>query len=55
MMLSLTCVIIESVGLPSVDMWFDRGEDQYCGLSIGWNGGDSWIPSGDMDSYAQIC
>jgi hypothetical protein len=46
MMLSLACVIVESFGLPSVMMWLDRGEDRCCGLSKGWNGGDSWIPLG---------
>jgi hypothetical protein len=48
-------VILLSVGLPSVVMLGDRGEDQRWGLSIGWNDGDSWIPSGDMDGYARIC
>jgi hypothetical protein len=43
-----------SVGLPS-EMWVDCGEDRCCGLSIGWNGGDGWILSGDVDSHAQIC
>jgi hypothetical protein len=43
------------VDLPSIVMWGDRGEDHCCGLSIGWNGGDGWIPSGDVDSYARIC
>jgi hypothetical protein len=33
MMLSLACDSIESVGLPSVVMWDDRGEDRCCGLS----------------------
>jgi hypothetical protein len=33
MMLSLACVSIESVGLPSVLMWGDRGEVRCCGLS----------------------
>jgi hypothetical protein len=33
MMLSLACVSIESVGLLSVVMWVDRGEDRCCGLS----------------------
>jgi hypothetical protein len=33
MMLSLACVNIESVGFPSVEMWFDRGEDRCYGLS----------------------
>jgi hypothetical protein len=54
MMLSLACVLL-SVGLPSAVMRGDRGEDRCCGLSIGWNGGDSWILAGDMDSHAQIC
>jgi hypothetical protein len=31
-MLSLACVFV-SDGLPSVEMWFDRGEDRCCGLS----------------------
>jgi hypothetical protein len=31
-MLSLACVFVR-VGIPSVEMWFDRGEDRYCGLS----------------------
>jgi hypothetical protein len=48
-------VLLFRVGLPSVMMRGDHGEDQCCGLSIGWNGGDSRIPSGDEDSYAQIC
>jgi hypothetical protein len=26
-------------------LWFEQG----------WNGGDGWIPSGDIDSYARIC
>jgi hypothetical protein len=43
-----------SVGLPS-EMWVDCGEDRCCGLSIGWNGGDGWILSGDVDSHARIC
>jgi hypothetical protein len=29
--------------------------DRCYGLSIGWNGGDGWIPLGDVDGYAQIC
>jgi hypothetical protein len=32
MMLSLACVFV-SDGFPSVEMWFDRGEDRCCGLS----------------------
>jgi hypothetical protein len=55
MTLSLACVSIESVGLPFVVMWGDRGEDECCGLSMGWNDGDSWNPSGDVDSHARIC
>jgi hypothetical protein len=31
-MLSLTCVFVIG-GLPSVEMWFDHGEDQCCDLS----------------------
>jgi hypothetical protein len=31
-MLSLACVFVR-VGLPSVEMWFDHGEDRCCGLS----------------------
>jgi hypothetical protein len=30
----------ECCGLPSIEMWFDRGEDRCCDLSNGWNGGD---------------
>jgi hypothetical protein len=30
--LSLTCIFVRD-GLPSVEMWFDRGEDRCCGLS----------------------
>jgi hypothetical protein len=30
--LSLTCVFVRG-GLPSVEMWFDHGEDRCCGLS----------------------
>jgi hypothetical protein len=30
-MLSLACVFMRN-GLPSVEMWFDRGEDRCCGL-----------------------
>jgi hypothetical protein len=33
MMLSLTCVFVRVFGLPSVEMWFDRGEDRCCDLS----------------------
>jgi hypothetical protein len=54
---SLWCWVwlVLSVGLPSIMMWGDHGEDRYCGLSIGWNGGDGWIPSGDVVCHAQIC
>jgi hypothetical protein len=30
--LSLACVFVRE-GLPYVEMWFDCGEDQWCGLS----------------------
>jgi hypothetical protein len=52
MMLSLAWVSIESVGLPSVVMRGDCGEDRCCGLSMVWNGRDGSIPSGDVDSHA---
>jgi hypothetical protein len=32
MMLSLTCVFMSN-GLPSIEMWFDHGEDRCCDLS----------------------
>jgi hypothetical protein len=32
-MLSLACVFVRS-GLPSVEMWFDRGEDRCCDLGM---------------------
>jgi hypothetical protein len=32
MMLSLACVIVRD-GLPSIEMWVDRGEDRCCGLN----------------------
>jgi hypothetical protein len=48
-------VLLWSVGLPSIMMWDDRGENRWCGLSTGWNGGHGWIPSGDVDSHAWIC
>jgi hypothetical protein len=31
-MLSLACVFVRD-GVPSIEMWFDRGEDRCCGLS----------------------
>jgi hypothetical protein len=37
---------VESVGLPFDVMWGDCGEVRCCGLSMGWNSGDGWIPSG---------
>jgi hypothetical protein len=52
---SVSIFIVLSVGLPSVMILGDRGEDQCCAVSIGWNGGDSWISSGDVDSHARIC
>jgi hypothetical protein len=54
MMLSLACVSIESVGLPSIVMWGDHGEDRCYGLSMGWNGEDGWNLLGDVDSQAQV-
>jgi hypothetical protein len=45
-------VLLLRVGLPSVDMSCDHGEDRCCGLSIGWNCGDGLIPSSDVDDYA---
>jgi hypothetical protein len=33
---------VESVGLPSVVMWGDRGEVRCCGLSKVWNGGEDY-------------
>jgi hypothetical protein len=32
MMMSLACVFVRD-GLPSIEMWFDSGEDRCCGLS----------------------
>jgi hypothetical protein len=55
MMLSLACVNVESLGLPSVEMRVDHGEDQCCDLSMGWNGGDSWNLSGDVVCHARMC
>jgi hypothetical protein len=31
---------VESIGLPSVVMWGDRGDIQCCGLSNVWNSGE---------------
>jgi hypothetical protein len=53
MMLSLACVSIESVCLPSIVMG-DCGVVQCYGLSIRWNGGHDWIPAGVVVSHAQI-
>jgi hypothetical protein len=47
-------VLMLKVGLPSVQMWGDCGEDRCCSLSIGWNGGHGWNLIGDVDSYVQI-
>jgi hypothetical protein len=33
MMLSLAYVFVRVFGLPSVEMWFDRGEDRCCDMS----------------------
>jgi hypothetical protein len=33
MMLSLACVFVRVFGLPSIEMWFDRGEDRCCDSS----------------------
>jgi hypothetical protein len=54
-MLSLVCVNVESLGLPSVEMRVDHGEDQCCDLSMGWNGGDGWNLSGDVVCHARMC
>jgi hypothetical protein len=52
MMLSLSCVSVESVGLPSIEMLVDHGEVQCCGLSqrlIWWG----WLnPLSDVVSHA---
>jgi hypothetical protein len=53
-MLSLACVFVID-GLPSIEMSFDHGEDRCCGLRKGWNGEDSWNPSGVVVSPARIC
>jgi hypothetical protein len=54
MMLSLACLIVESWSSIYHDvrwpwwgsmMWFEQG----------WNGGDGWIPSGDVVCHARIC
>jgi hypothetical protein len=52
MMLSLTCVSVENVGLPSVVMRVHRGEVQCCGLSKVWNARDDWNMSRDVDYHA---
>jgi hypothetical protein len=46
---------VESVGLPYIAMWGDRGEVRCCGLSKVWNGGDGWNPSDVMTCNARIC
>jgi hypothetical protein len=45
MMLSLACVFVRVFGLPSLVVWIGKV----------WNGGDGWIPLGDVDWHAQIC
>jgi hypothetical protein len=45
---------VESVGIPSVVKCGDLGEVRCCGLSMCWNGGDGWNPSGDVVSHTQI-
>jgi hypothetical protein len=52
MMLNLACVFVRVFGLPSLVMSGDHGEDRCCGLSMGWNGGDGCILSGDVDCHA---
>jgi hypothetical protein len=52
MMLSLACVFVRVFGLSSLVMCSDHGEDRCFGLSKVWNGGDGWIPSGDVDCHA---
>jgi hypothetical protein len=54
MMLSLDCVNVESVDLPSVEMLVDRGKVRCCGLSMGWNGGDGLNPLGYVVCQARI-
>jgi hypothetical protein len=44
-MLSLACVFVRD-GLPSIEMWFDRGEDQCCGLSR--------VRMVEMDGFRQV-
>jgi hypothetical protein len=36
-------------------MLIPKPYNQCCGLSMGWNGGDGWIPSGDVVCHAQNC
>jgi hypothetical protein len=55
MMLSLACVHVRVFSHSSLVMSGDHGEDRCCGLSMGWNGGDGWIPLGDVDCHALIC
>jgi hypothetical protein len=54
MMFSLACVIVKSIGLPSIEMLVDHGTVRRCDLSMGWNGGDGWNPSGDVLCHARI-
>jgi hypothetical protein len=46
---------VESVGLPSIVMWGDRGEVRCYGLSKVWNGGDDLNPSCDEVCHTRIC
>jgi hypothetical protein len=55
MMLSLACVFVRVFGPPSLVMCGDHGEDRSYGLSMGFNGGDGRIPSGDVVCHFQIC
>jgi hypothetical protein len=55
MILSFACVIVENFWSSIHRDVSDRGENRCCGLSMGWNGRDSWIPSGVVDCHAQIC
>jgi hypothetical protein len=48
-------VLMLSVGLPSVEMRVDHGEDRCCGLSMRWNDGDGWNLLCDVVCHARIC
>jgi hypothetical protein len=47
-------VLMLSVGLPSIEMRVDHGEDRCCGLSMSWNGGDGWNLLCDVVCHARI-